>query len=66
MKRQDVEPGNALVTRYSHMQLRTPGDLLDGKIVPDCSRSVPDEMMDAFQVVRLTNQSVEQVVNCFL
>jgi len=66
MKRQDVEPGDALVTRYSHMQFRTPGDLLDGKVIPDCSRSVPDEMMDAFQSTCLTNQGVEQVVNCFL
>ena len=61
-----MKSSNALVTINSNANIRKLGELLYGKVIPNCACSVPNEVMNILQSYCFIDQVLEEIVNGFL
>lgn len=63
MQGEDMKAGNALVAIDCDFDVGRLGDLLNGKVVANSARSIPDKMMDAAQRRSIGDDIVEEVID---
>ena len=61
-----MKAGNAFIAVHSNTNIGNFGKLLNGKIVTDRSRPVPDEMVDILESGSLINEVLEQIPDSVL
>lgn len=62
MQGQNMEPGDALIALHGKLDMFRLGDLLDGKVVADAPRTIPDEFVNRGQSLAAADEFVEEIV----
>lgn len=66
MQAKNVEARDTLVAINCDAQVRLLRDLLDGEIISDGARAIPNKMVDAAKRVDIANELVKKIVASFL